>query len=109
MNPTHLNSLFPGLSPAGHGGFYVQQTGGASSPSTGLAGEADVMMISGLAAEAVNAPQGVSVVGAGLPAPTLAGQLQFPVTIGTITLPLWQWLVIAALLGGAGGYYLGRR
>lgn len=105
--PPNLGQLFPGIS-AGNNGFYVQQTGGAAGH---LAGEADVMMISGLnAPEGVVPPAGgVSAVGGPLPAQTLRGQLQFPVTIGTITLPVWQWLVIAALLGGAGGYYLGRR
>ena len=99
----NLSYLFPGLSP-GQGGTFVQQVGG---PVSGFAGEADVMMISGLGADAVQVPDGVSVVG--MPTQTLTGQLQFPVTLGKWTLPLWQWLVIAALLGGAGGYYLGRR
>jgi hypothetical protein len=31
------------------------------------------------------------------------------VTIFNVTLPIWAWLSLAALLGGAGGYYLGRR
>ena len=38
-----------------------------------------------------------------------ASQLAQPITIFNVTLPLWAWLSLAALLGGAGGYYLGRR
>lgn len=98
--PSHIANAFPGLS--GAGGIFMQQTGGPMNQA--LAGEADVMMISGV--EPVGTQQGVA---PGIPAPTLSGQLQTPVSIGTVTLPLWQWLVIAALLGGAGGYYLGRR
>lgn len=100
MNLAHL---FPGISQ--QGSTFIQQVGG---PMAGLSGEADIMMISGVgAADAVPAPDGVSVVG--MPTQTLTGQLQYPITLGKWTLPLWQWLVIAALLGGAGGYYLGRR
>lgn len=35
--------------------------------------------------------------------------LNTPVKLFNVELPLWAWLAIAALLGGAGGYYLGRR
>jgi len=108
-NHLSLSSLFPDLS-GGQNGVYFQGARGAGA----LAGEADVMMISGLGADAVPAgtpPAGVSVVGAppSVPAPSLTGQLSLPVTLGPLTLPVWQWLVLAALLGGAGGYYLGRR
>jgi hypothetical protein len=110
MTAPNLSSLFPGLS-GGQGGVYMQQTGMAGTGA--LAGEADVMMISGLGQNVTAAgspPPGVSVVGSpAIPQPTLSGQFQQPVTLGTLTLPLWQWLLIAALLGGAGGYYLGRR
>lgn len=96
MNQLSLGTLFPGIS-GGQGGVFMQHTGGAP-----LAGEADVQMISG-----------VEPVGSGpapaIPSSSFGGQLSLPVTLGSITLPLWQWLVFAALLGGAGGYYLGRR
>lgn len=35
-----------------------------------------------------------------------ASPLQVPLTLFNVTLPLWAWLAIAAVLGGAGGYYL---
>ncbi len=114
MKPS-LQTLFGGQL-QGEGGRYFQQTGGAAARSAPLAGEADVMMISGIGnPEAVTpspvaAGANIGTVGSpAIPPPTLSGQLGTPITIGTITLPLWQWLVVAALLGGAGGYYFGRR
>mgnify|MGYP001598671237 CR=1 FL=1 len=85
--------------------MFVQQTGGPVNQA--LAGEADVMMISGVSP--IETGGGVLPASVAIPAPSLTGQLQQPVQLGTITLPLWQWLLVAALLGGAGGYYLGRR
>lgn len=124
-----LGSLFGGIAPGPNGTFLAGvRQGGAPR---GLAGEPDVMQISGMPSgigtpptfdptrfvadegvralpTAVTAPPGVSVVGA--PATQgLRSQLMQPITIGPITLPLAGWLAIAALLGGAGGYYLGRR
>lgn len=87
-------------------GFVAGGLAGVQS-SQALSGEADVMMISGLGAGTDGPAQGVSA--PPIPQPTLMGQLQQPVTIGTITLPLYGWLLLAALLGGAGGYYFGRR
>lgn len=43
----------------------------------------------------------------GAQGPSLSDQLAQVVTLGSISLPLWGWLVLAALLGGAGGYYFG--
>lgn len=50
-------------------------------------------------------------ISAGTASSTLAGNtaLNTPVKLFNVELPLWAWLAIAALLGGAGGYYLGRR
>lgn len=110
----NLSQLFGGnLAGTGINGRFVQQTGGAMghAPAASLAGEADVMMISGIGSAAQLAPTegGVPPAGMQVPAPMLSNQLGQPVTLGPVTLPLWQWLLIAALLGGAGGYYLGRR
>lgn len=86
-----------GVTPVGNG------YGVASGVSGAFAGEADVMMISGVGNDAVTGTPPP------IPSPTLGGQLSIPVTIGTMTYPLYVWLILAALLGGAGGYYLGRR
>lgn len=48
-------------------------------------------------------PVGQSYSGASTPP---VGGLQQPITIFSVTLPLWAWLAIAAVLGGTGGYYL---
>lgn len=117
-----LSQLFGGRI-SGVGGTFIQDTNPAVSvlnpgqrANMHLAGEPDVMMISGVGVpEGVSAPPGVSTVGQPatnaplIPPQSLTGQMQLPVTIGSFTLPLWQWFIIAALLGGAGGYYLGRR
>lgn len=101
-----LSQLFGGtIAPGGTNGRFVQMTGSSAGP---LAGEADVMMISGIGNPAATAPVETQTSQL-IPPQTLQGQLSFPVTLGSLTLPLWQWLLIAALLGGAGGYYLGRR
>lgn len=104
MSPQQLAQLFGGVTPVG-GGVYMQQTGGPMAGAGSFAGEADVMMISGINGAAPVPTEGGVPVGA----QTLSGQMQYPVTLGTITLPLWQWLLFALLAGGATGYYLGRR
>lgn len=119
MNASNLYGML-GVQPMAGMGF-VQTSGVSQGVAGSFAGEADVMMISGLGNDVPihstariieGPPPGVDYApGAGprIPTATLTGQLQVPVSIGTVTLPLWQWLLIAALLGGAGGYYLGRR
>lgn len=120
MSHLSLATLFPGVSQNGNGFVQdstpgaAQQAANAVAVSSGrmnqmtslagtgqLAGEADVMMISG-----IKGPLGESV---NVPPVTLAGQLGTPVQIGSITLPLWQWLALALGLGAAAGYYMGRR
>ncbi len=125
MSVPNLGSVFPGLQMQGGRAFVrsggpktgARNTLGAASaarPVGQLAGEADVMMISGLgqngldvAAASMNIMQGE---GAALPtAPSLMEQLAVPVTIGSLTLPLYAWLLLALGVGGAAGYYMGRR
>jgi hypothetical protein len=102
MNPMSTN-LYGMLGVTSSNGMYLSGLGRHDSGS--FAGEADVMMISGLGADA-----GMNTAATPpIPQPTLWGQLSVPVTIGTMTYPLYVWLILAALLGGAGGYYLGRR
>lgn len=107
---------------------YVQGQGGVAR--TGLGDESAVMMISGLGNECVKRPDGSmdcgepygpmpgktvtrvvpSSPGALKPASAdLTAQLTAPLTLFNVTLPVWVWLVLAAALGGAGGYYLGGR
>jgi hypothetical protein len=107
----NLSHLFGGNLSPGANGRFIQQTGGAmAGVSAPLSGEADVMMISGLnAAQTVPTEGGVPVQGVNVGVPLVSNQLSQPITIGPVTLPLWQWFLLAALLGGAGGYYLGRR
>ena len=101
--PSNIAGMFSGLQ-AGPGGTFMQMSG-AGGP---LAGEADVMMISGIGNAAQVDPTAGGVPPA-IPSQSLTGQLQLPVQLGKFTLPLWQWLLISLLVGGAGGYYLGRR
>lgn len=104
---------------------YVQ---GGTPRAGGLGDDGAVMMISGLGTT-VN-PPGVSggnrtpftppstdglapgTVGrnysqsySGATTPPVGG-IQQPITLFNVTLPLWAWLAIAAVLGGTGGYYL---
>lgn len=102
---------------------YVQGTTSQRTASH-LGDESAVMMISGLGAmprDSNAPPEGVSVSTDGLQPGTIgrsyqqsysgastppAGPLQQPITLFNVTLPLWAWLSIAAVLGGAGGYFL---
>ena len=106
MNPnaSNLHHML-GVTPVAGMGYVGGVGAGHSQGAMGaLSGEADVMMISGFASDPLNAGQSPEI-----PTPTLWGQLQQPITIGSTTLPLYGWLLVAALLGGAGGYYFGRR
>ena len=120
MHP-NLGAMFPGLTQ--HGGkAYITPTGArplAAAPvpgsKRGLAGEADVMMISGLNGapranlDMYNQMQPNGMAGFAAAPAGLMEQLKVPVTLGAITLPLWQWLLLALAAGGAAGYYMGRR
>lgn len=109
---------------------FVQATGGQRS--NGLGDEAAVMMISGLGSSmdadgkfyplqipkqkpgAAQVKTGSVAGGAGsaliTEAPVgLMAQLSQAITLGTITLPLWAWLLISAGLGAAGGYWAGSK
>jgi len=93
---------------------YVQSPS-AQRAASSLGDDGAVMMISGLGSSAQLTPEmqeearrrtltaQTSYSGATI-APT--GPMQQPITLFNVTLPLWAWLAIAAVLGGAGGYYL---
>lgn len=86
----------------------------------GLAGDSDIMMISGVSlptdknamAAAAQAKlreaqaQGQAYV---QPKPAVVEALSQPVTLFGATLPVWAWLLIAAALGGFVGYSVGKK
>lgn len=102
---------------------FVQGTGAGQPRGRGLGDESAVMMISGLSNACVTLPDGTvdcgtpygpppkpGILGTKAPgaqqaprAPATGDVLNVPVTLFNVTLPLWAWLAIAALLGGAGG------
>ena len=127
----NLNGMFSGGLTHVPGLVYVQS---GSAGLGALGDDASVMMISGLGSSATipgltvdrghrdaqgnwvpniqadpNARMpGVKQQGGPMTIQRNAGLTQ-QVTIFNVTLPIWAWLSLAALLGGAGGYYLGRR
>jgi hypothetical protein len=111
---------------ASHGRFFVVSDGEAGAPR-GLGDDGSVMMISGLGqvGQLIDGSGGPLVQEAkrriesarptGAPPPSSVPPFPSPnpltmtVKLFNLELPLWVWLLLAALLGGAGGYYLGRR
>jgi hypothetical protein len=93
-----------GVTAAGAGRFVT--TGGTGLPAAprALGDDASVMMISGVGNVPANAPA-VPVA----PAVDLMTALKTPIRIGSLELPLWVWLAAALALGGAGGYWLGKK
>ena len=96
---------------------YVQpgtQAQSRQARSNGLGDDSAVMMISGLndagaGPDALNAPvPQVLNLRPGITAGPLDA-LKTPISLFNVTLPLWAWLAIAALLGGAGGYWQGKK
>jgi len=119
----NVHALFGGMQHV-PGLGYVQSPGAHGA----LGDESAVMMISGLGSSATIpgvtedkgyrdangnwVPNIVPVARPPSPAslkPAMDAQLKQSVTLFNVTLPLWAWLIIAAALGGAGGYYLGGR
>lgn len=102
-----------GVTPVG--GRFVTGLGGAQST---LGDDGSVMMISGLGQDSLadrlgqrlktmdpNAPAADGPVATPAPtAPASLDLLQVPVTLWNITLPLWGWLLVSALLGGGVTY-----
>lgn len=87
-----------GVSNVGGGRFVVDPSQG----STQLGDDGSVMMISGIPSNI--ADRVGSAVSPNVPTSNggsdLVTQLQVPITLFNITLPLWAWLLIAAALGG---------
>lgn len=121
MSVPNLGTVFPGLQMQGGRAFIRSPgpkgsgLGSAAKPVGGhLGGEADIMMISGLGQNGVDvAAAGMNIMqgdGTQTPvAPSFREQLSVPVTIGNMTWPLYVWLLLAFGVGGATGYYFGRR
>ena len=118
MNPNDNKPQGPQASAAalfGTGVQYVPGLGyvGPQVPKNGvgaLGDDASVMMISGVGAaddqrNYVVDEQGKvqSVTGAGF---KLTVALKQPVTIGSVTLPLWAWLLVGAGVLSVGAYFL---
>lgn len=96
-----------GIQSMGGNGYFT-----ATEGSMGLGDDGSVMMISGLGTQPLyegNSAPANNAIAASSAALTASSPLQTPVKLFNVELPLWAWLAIAALLGGAGGYYLGRR
>lgn len=90
MNNAHLLGM---LNVTPTGGRFISGLGDANGA---LGDDSAVMMLSGVGSTGT----------ATQPAqPTTAELLQTPVTLFNITLPLWGWLLAAAVLGGAGGWF----
>ena len=95
-----LNSLFGGGLQHVPGIGYVNAPGGGGA----LGSEADVMMISGLGAEA-DAQGRVSSASIDRGSQTLRSILTQPVTVGSVTQPLWLWLLGAIGVAGFAGWW----
>jgi hypothetical protein len=87
-----------GVTPAGNG-YFVSE-----SPQANLGDDASIMMISGLGSTKADETSSEKSDAA---KPTVSATT--PVKLFGVELPLWTWLIIAALLGGAGGYFVGRK
>lgn len=105
-----------GVEGLGPNGRFMATSGTRPQTGRGLGDDGSVMMISGVdgLGSAVLAPwmQDANTVKPASTSPVLTPPntaLNTPVKLFNVELPLWAWLAIAALLGGAGGYYLGRR
>jgi len=96
MNQTVLNNML-GVSPLGGGRFVA-----GAPASHQLGDDGSVMMISGLGATGEGAAPAPAT-------PTTVDMLQVPVTLFNVTLPLWAWLAIVALLGGGIGYVAAKK
>lgn len=90
-----------GVQSAPSGGFV------SSSALQGLGDDGSVMMISGLGTPP-STPKPSEAQTPTVPESSNT-PLSTPIKLFNVELPLWAWLVIAALLGGAGGYYLGTK
>lgn len=107
--PPNLQNLFGGVQYVAGLGYVGAPVPNALNGAPQLGDDASVMMISGLGAAddqrqvQVDAQGNAqSVAGAGF---SLRAALQQPVTIASVTLPLWAWLLIAAGVIGVAGYY----
>ncbi len=77
------------------GGRFISGLGEASGGALG--DDSAVMMLSGVGSTGSSVQPSAQ--------PTTTELLQTPVTLFNITLPLWGWLLAAAVLGGAGGWF----
>jgi hypothetical protein len=97
MNANLFHKML-GVTPAGNGYFVDESSRGS------LGDDASIMMISGLGSTKAEEDASKK---SDADKPTVSAST--PVKLLGLELPLWTWLVIAALLGGAGGYFIGRK